>query len=454
MAFKKRAIQGSILIAVAMWTLTQMLTTRERAAIKKKNLENRAWPESSAVITNAKMEVVSGIQINEEVDGDLLKIGDEDVGNVQTGVDDKLDEETDVQVHEEGEGEEEEEVDDKDADEVESRAEVGLEDLGLKLRNYSLPGCRCARLGIDMGDLRRARAEAARRPERFPRWFLRRFAFAGESTCSDFATQRGGRQRVLSFCYFITKGKTVPGTPLYRKYMKHAYRTAGDIKRIYPGWLMRIYHSVTAEDLHGTEELCRIFCDHPHVDLCFVHDLPGIGNLSRFGVVGRLWRYAPMGDPAVEAFHCRDIDSYVLERDAAAVREWLSSGKTYHAIHDHPSNSAPLMGGLWGGWNRDLKLMKHLRETLYNATMMDFKPLDQVLLRKIVFPAIKDDLLNHASYPCQVARIGPSVPMPTQRQGIEFCGLSAFNPYQGILFRERDCPLECRPKEHPDWVKC
>lgn len=39
--------------------------------------------------------------------------------------------------------------------------------------------------------------------------------------------------------------------------------------------------------------------------------------------------------------------SYVLERDAAAVREWLESGKTYHAIHDHPGNIAVLMGGTY-----------------------------------------------------------------------------------------------------------
>ncbi|ROT69401.1 hypothetical protein C7M84_012409 [Penaeus vannamei] len=434
---KKRVTKGCIIIAAAVWTITQIPMPRESALINKNIPGNRTLLELSADYSN---------KTNEVEERGVFKIRGEGADSAHTGADDVLDAETEKHVNKEGKAVEEEGVDDKDKNEdVDSHPQVDrrLKDLGLHFRNYTFPGCHCARLGIDMGDLRRARAEAARRPESFPRWFLERFSFAGESTCSDFATQRGGRQKVLSFCYFINKGKTVPGTAMYRKYMQHAYGTAGDIKRIYPGWLMRIYHSVTAEDLRGTEELCRIYCDHPHVDLCLVHDLPGIGCGA-----------TPPWGPAVEAFHCRDIDSYVLERDAAAVREWLESGKTYHAIHDHPSNNAPLMGGLWGGLNRDLKLMKRLRETMYNATMMDFKPLDQVLLRKIVFPAIKDDLLNHASYPCQVARIGPSVPLPTQRQGIEFCGLSAFNPYQGILFRERDCPLECRPKEHPDWVKC
>nr|XP_027229553.1 uncharacterized protein LOC113821261 [Penaeus vannamei] len=345
----------------------------------------------------------------------------------------------------------------EDADIVEdvdgAEAAHRLRELGLSLRNYTLPGCHCARLGIDMGDLRRARAEAERRPERFPRWFLERFSFAGESTCSDFATQRGGRQRVLSFCYFAYRG-TLPGSKEQRKYMSFAYMNAKDIKRIYPGWLMRIYHSVTAEDLHGTEELCRIYCDHPHVDLCLAHDLPGVGNLSRRGVYGRLWRYTPMGDPTVAAFHCRDIDSYVLERDAAAVREWLESGKTYHAIHDHPGNIAVLMGGLWGGLNKDLQLMRRLRDTMFNRTAIVRKSLDQKLLRAIVWPEIKHDLLDHASYPCQHPELGPTAPLPTRRVGREYCGLSAFNPNLSLPILQTDCPVECRPKEHLDWIKC
>ncbi|XP_063592824.1 uncharacterized protein LOC134769947 isoform X1 [Penaeus indicus] len=345
---------------------------------------------------------------------------------------------------------------DADMDEDVDEAEVAhrLRELGLTLRNYTLPGCHCARLGIDMGDLRRARAEAGRRPERFPRWFLRRFAFAGESTCSDFATQRGGRQRVLSFCYFAYRGMTLPGSKEQRKYMSFAYMNAKDIKRIYPGWLMRIYHSVTAEDSLGTEGLCRVYCDHPHVDLCLAHDLPGVGNLLKRGVYGRLWRYTPMGDPTVAAFHCRDIDSYVLERDAAAVREWLRSGKTYHAIHDHPGNIAVLMGGLWGGLNKDLQLMRRLRDTMYNTTAIVRKSLDQKLLMRIVWPEIQHDLLNHASYPCKHPELGPTVPLPTRRVGREYCGLSAFNPNLSLPILNTDCPVECRPKEHLDWTKC
>ena len=36
-------------------------------------------------------------------------------------------------------------------------------------------------------------------------------------------------------------------------------------------------------------------------------------------------------------------------RDAAAVAEWIKSGKGFHVIRDHPSHSLyPMSGGLWG----------------------------------------------------------------------------------------------------------
>ena len=46
-------------------------------------------------------------------------------------------------------------------------------------------------------------------------------------------------------------------------------------------------------------------------------------------------------------------------RDAAAVRDWMETGRPFHCVRDHPSHaSSPVFGGLWGG------KLPHLRELI------------------------------------------------------------------------------------------
>ena len=40
-----------------------------------------------------------------------------------------------------------------------------------------------------------------------------------------------------------------------------------------------------------------------------------------------------------------------MDREAAAVREWLASPLPFHAMRDNPRHAAPIMAGLWGGDN-------------------------------------------------------------------------------------------------------
>lgn len=68
------------------------------------------------------------------------------------------------------------------------------------------------------------------------------------------------------------------GSPDYFRYLGQLHGTAKDIERLYPGWIMRIYHNVTYTDLYGYKELCRLYCENDHVDLCYVHELPGLGE--------------------------------------------------------------------------------------------------------------------------------------------------------------------------------
>ncbi|XP_069990622.1 uncharacterized protein [Penaeus vannamei] len=319
-------------------------------------------------------------------------------------------------------------------------------------QKYTIPGCPCARQGLDVRILQQKQREARERPEAFPNWFLSRFSFEGESTCSDFATQRGANQRVVSYSYYTATGRTRPGSEDFHKYLGQMHGTAKAIHASYPDWVVRIYHNVSIEDTFGMQTLCHIHCDHPHVDLCHVRDLPTLGNLPARGVVGRLWRFAVMGDPTAELFVCRDTDSWILNREVAVVAAWLQSGRTYHLIHDHPSHTHIIMAGLWGALNRYPKVMRTVRDEMFNRTYNSQKLFDQQLLAELVWPVIKDDVINHDSYTCKIH--SSAVPFPTRRGSSRYCGWSPFRSHAKGLIKKTPCPIQCRPPGRLKWSRC
>ncbi|XP_047493441.1 uncharacterized protein LOC125042024 [Penaeus chinensis] len=321
--------------------------------------------------------------------------------------------------------------------------------LDLSLRNYTIPRCNCTREGFDIMGLRKEQQAAREQPEVFPSWFLKRFDFEGESTCSNFSTQRGKNQRVLAYSYY-----TANGSSDYFRYLSQLHGTAKDVERLYPGWVMRIYHNITSTDVFGHSELCRLYCENDHVDLCHIHDLPRLGNLNKRGVVGRMWRFAVMGDPTVEIFLSRDADSWVLAREAAAVSEWLQSGRSFHVMHDHPVHKALMMAGLWGAINKNRTLMERMRDMMFNSPKVLDKAYDQRLLLNIVWPVVKTDVMNHDSYTCQHPSHVSARPFPTKREDNKYCGWGLSKDNASKKLAKKTCPVACRPKNHLDWIKC
>ena len=69
---------------------------------------------------------------------------------------------------------------------------------------------------------------------------------------------------------------------------------AARIQTVYPGFRMRIYHNLTADQpSQSFDALCDLYCQYPHVDLCDVRDLPGIvplpDRVKRKGEYGLLF---------------------------------------------------------------------------------------------------------------------------------------------------------------------
>lgn len=85
------------------------------------------------------------------------------------------------------------------------------------------------------------------------------------------------------------------------------------------------------------------------------------GDLS--SVNGRAWRFLPIGDPTVDIFVSRDLDSLATMREREAVSEWEVYNKTFHAMRDSQWHKTEILAGMWGAKNSllDPSVGKRLR---------------------------------------------------------------------------------------------
>jgi len=184
------------------------------------------------------------------------------------------------------------------------------------------------------------------------------------------------------------------------KYTFGAVRNAQLCGQIYPNWKMIVFVHVgvprTVVKQLRDFDACTILVD----------EAP---NWQ-----GMFWRFR-----AVNLVNCnrvifRDTDSRVTLREAKAVDVWLSSGKSFHIMRDHPAHNAPIQGGMWGvqGLN-GLKLVSS-KLALANENRDEWG-IDQQFLAKEVYPFAKSDACVHDEFFENKA-------FPDLRRGQEFIG--------------------------------
>ena len=160
--------------------------------------------------------------------------------------------------------------------------------------------------------------------------------YVGQSTCNNFTSALGAGQRVLSYSYYRPDPHSGKPSDTVERFLGLFQPLAESARRLFPGWRLRIYHNVTSEDREALELFCQLYCNYSFLDLCDTRDLPGIGDLNAQFPVGRFWRFQVLADPTVEMFGSRDSDSFLSEREAAAVSAWLRSGEQFHVMRDGP----------------------------------------------------------------------------------------------------------------------
>ena len=101
---------------------------------------------------------------------------------------------------------------------------------------------------------------------------------ATTSTCSESATARGPEQRVISFSFFkkhSKKGKfSHSSLASTEEEFKGILRNLELVEKYYSNYVMRLYTDITEEDDSSKHSaLCDIYCNHPKLDICDVHNL-------------------------------------------------------------------------------------------------------------------------------------------------------------------------------------
>ena len=128
-------------------------------------------------------------------------------------------------------------------------------------------------------------------------------------------------------------------------------------------------------------------------------------------------------------------------------------------MKDHPWHHVHILGGMWGfKTEKNREMAKRLFNIMINLSIAprynfpkNDKGKDQDFLRDYFYPYLKDNSLVHDSFYCNDYH--DSEPFPTQRVGSCFVGASLKDTIcQNSTFLA--CPIECRPKDHQDWIYC
>ncbi len=167
------------------------------------------------------------------------------------------------------------------------------------------------------------------------------------------------------------------------RYLNGAMRNALLIPDMYPGWKARIYHddSITPE---AVDQLKRAGCQ-----------MVKMGAPKNF-FDGLFWRFLAACDPKVDRFLIRDIDSVVNVKERVAVDEWLASDKHFHLMRDFYSHTELILAGMWGGVGGIFPELNDLLK-LFKPKVRPTSTYDQLFLRIVVWPTIKQSLLAHDS---------------------------------------------------------
>lgn len=167
-------------------------------------------------------------------------------------------------------------------------------------------------------------------------------------------------------------------------YTVGAIRNSELKNEFFPDWEMWIYYDVTVKD----EILNEL--NNNGVKLI---------EKSDEAYIKATWRFLPISDNSIDYFISRDCDSRISLRDKISVNEWLSSGKDYHIVRDHPvGHSWKMNAGMWGAKGGLIPNIEQLIHEYKHKSTPYVKEFDQYFLTELVYPKTSNSLFCHDEY--------------------------------------------------------
>jgi len=135
-------------------------------------------------------------------------------------------------------------------------------------------------------------------------------------------------------------GKRVISYSFYGNDQRYADGTLANVElmpTIYPDWEICMYHDTTVPS--------------NIIDKLTTYKYVKMINMFNNSIVNKLsWCFLVASETDVERYVVRNIDSRLSLRDKSAVDDWITSGKIFHVMRDHPSHSQyAINSGMWGG---------------------------------------------------------------------------------------------------------
>lgn len=122
------------------------------------------------------------------------------------------------------------------------------------------------------------------------------------------------------------------------------------------------------------------------------------------------WRFEAIDDPSVECMMSRDTDTRILPREVKAVREWLSSGKLFHIMRDHPHHSFHILGGMFG--TKKIPEIPSWKVLIDKVIQYEPRNYDQTFLKEMIYPIIMPNAMIHTSFKIYPSEITAPFPIP------------------------------------------
>lgn len=157
-----------------------------------------------------------------------------------------------------------------------------------------------------------------------------------------------------------------------QKYLSGAIENARLAKIIFPEWV------------------CYFYYDHT-VPLNYITMLSGMDNVVLIKVTnasfGAFWRFFDMVEGNI--ILSRDTDSRLSFREKQIIDDWLVSKEKMCVIRDHINHyDFPILAGMWGIKNG---LPDGLYEQMKRYWSTHTYTIDQIYLKDVVWPALKND---------------------------------------------------------------